>query len=237
MKSHGSLEATLWLEVIFELKKAHHKNIYIKFMKPLKQSFFMKNTAQVAEELLGSYLVRKTKKDVLVGRIVETEAYLGLNDPCCHSFSGSCVGRAKTMYLSGGHSYVYFIYGMYYCFNVVTGSEKEPEAVLIRALEPVEGFSEMKKNRIRNNMLKMISVTGLCSGPGKLCQALDITKSLNAKNLSQKGAIYIASGERFRQIEVDRRIGLPPHEDAAYWPLRFYIKNNPFVSVQASANA
>lgn len=160
----------------------------------------------------------------MVGSIVETEAYLGLKDPCCHSFNGSYTDRTKTMYLPGGHSYVYFTYGMYYCFNVVTGGEKEPEAVLIRALEPVEGLSEMKKNRKREKR------EDLCSGPGKLCQAFQITKSLNGTNLTQEGEIYITKGLRLKEVEMDSRIGLPLHEDSAYWFLRFYVKNNPFVS-------
>ncbi len=195
-------------------------------MKSLQQSFFMKETTQVAEKLLGCYLVRKINGQKLIGRIVETEAYLGFKDPCCHSFNGSYTDRTKTMYFSGGHSYIYFTYGMYYCFNVVTGSEKKPEAVLIRALEPLTGLKEMKENRKRE------ALTDLCSGPGKLCQAFDITKLLNGKNLSQEGKIYISGGEKIQEVEVDSRVGLPLHEDSAYWFLRFYQKNSPFVSLK-----
>ena len=194
-------------------------------MQALPQNFFIKDTTQVAEELLGSYLVRNINGRKLLGRIVETEAYLGLNDPCCHSFRGIHTERTQTMYFSGGYSYVYFTYGMHYCFNVVTGSEKEPEAVLIRAVQPIEGLSEMKKNRNKEKW------TELCSGPGKLCQAFHITKSLNGKNLSREGEIYIAKGEKIKEVEIDSRVGLPLHEDSAYWFLRFYAKNNPFVSV------
>ena len=175
---------------------------------------------------MGCYLVKKIKGVTLVGRIVETEAYLGFQDPCCHSFNGSYTDRTKTMYLSGGHSYVYFTYGMYYCFNVVTRSKKEPEAVLIRAVEPVKGLSEMRKNRQREKL------EDLCSGPGKLCQAFNITKSLNGKNLTQEKEIYIAKGLKLKEVETDSRIGLPLHEDSAYWFLRFYVKNNPFVSLK-----
>ena len=201
---------------------------YISFMQVFKPRFFMKETSKIAEELLGSYVVRKLGKKRLVGKIVETEAYLGLSDSCCHSFKGTYTPRTKTMYLKGGHSYVYFTYGMHHCFNVVTRGEKEPEAVLIRALEPIEGLDIMKKNR---NKEKRID---LCSGPGKLCQAFDITRSFNAKDLSQKGEIYLAKGKREREIEVDSRVGLPLHEDSAYCLLRFYVKNNPFVSVKKS---
>ena len=194
-------------------------------MQALQQNFFTKDTVQVAEELLGSYLVRNINGRKLIGRIVETEAYLGLNDPCCHSFKGVYTERTQTMYLSGGHSYIYFTYGMHYCFNVVTKSEKEPEAVLIRAIQPLEGLAEMKKNRNKEKLLE------LCSGPGKLCQAFHITKTLNAKNLSREGEIYIAKGEKIEKVETDRRVGLPLHEDSAYWFLRFYAKNNSFVSI------
>ena len=212
----------------------------------------MMDTISVAEKLLGHYLVRHLGSSTLVGRIVETEAYLGLKDPCCHSFQGVRTDRTEAMYLLGGHSYVYFIYGMYYCFNVVTQSEKEPEAVLIRALEPLKGISKMKENR------KKEKLTDLCSGPGKLCQAFKINKALNAYPLTQfseflqgstdfnyelknqshsedMGEIYIAWGKNIVKdsIEVDQRVGLPFYEDSAYWPLRFYLKDSPFVSVKA----
>ena len=192
----------------------------------LQRPFFMQDSAQIAEQLLGCYLIREIRNKSLVGRIVETEAYLGLNDPCCHSFGGLYTERTKTMYLTGGYSYVYFTYGMYHCFNVVTGSEKEPEAVLIRAIEPIKGISEMRKNRKKEKQVD------LCSGPGKLCQALHINRELNGKNLTQKGDIYISQGEAINNVEADSRVGLPLHEDSAYWFLRFYAKNNPYVSVK-----
>ena len=197
-------------------------------MKPLKQNFYTQDTIRVAEKLLGCYLIRKINTHTLIGRIVETEAYLGFKDSSCHSCNGLITERTKAMYLKGGHSYIYFTYGMYYCFNVVTKTEKEPEAVLIRALEPITGLKEMKKNR------KKEKLTELCSGPGKLCQAFHITKSLNAKNLTQNKKIYISKGENIQEMEVDTRIGLSPHKDSAYWLLRFYIKNSPFVSIKKS---
>ena len=186
----------------------------------------MQDSVQVAEQLLGCYLLRQIKGKKLAGRIIETEAYLGLQDPCCHSFGGLYTERTKTMYLRGGYSYVYFTYGMYHCFNVVTRSEKEPEAVLIRAVEPLQEIEEMKKNRKKEKILE------LCSGPGKLCQALKINRELNGKNLTQKGEIYICRGEAIADIETDSRVGLPLHEDSSYWFLRFYAKNSPYVSVK-----
>ena len=201
-------------------------------MQPLSQSFFQKDTCRLAERLLGCYVVRKRGALPLIGRIVETEAYLGLKDPSCHSFHGKKTERVKTMYLPAGCSYIYLIYGVHHCFNVVSGSEKEPEAVLIRALEPIQGILEMKKRR------KGASLTALCQGPGKLCQALHITKAWNGKKLFQSpGAalnpdFYLSKGDRLRNIETGPRIGLSMHADSAYWPLRFFLKENPFVSGQ-----
>ena len=194
-------------------------------MNILSQDFFMQDTVKVSQQLLGCYLVRQLKSQKLVGRIVETEAYLGLKDPCCHSYKGLYTERTRTMYLKGGYSYVYFTYGMYHCFNIVTRSEQEPEAVLIRALEPIQGIEAMKKNRSKKKELD------LCSGPGKLCQAFQIDRSLNGRNLTQKGEIYISRGSAIKDIETDSRVGLPLHEDSAYWFLRFYAKNNPHVSI------
>ena len=195
-------------------------------MKILKPHFFKKDTALVAEKLLGCCLVRQIGAKKLIGRIVETEAYLGLKDPSCHSFGARLSKRTKVMYLRGGFSCVYFTYGMHYCLNVVTGKTTEPEAVLIRALEPVEGIFEMRENRKREN------IQDLCSGPGRLCQAFAITKDLNANDLTQEGDIFITRGRSMGGIELDSRVGLPLYKDSAYWFLRFYIKNNPHVSVK-----
>ena len=195
-------------------------------MAVLTRKFFMQDTVKTAEQLLGCYLVRRVKGKSLVGRIVETEAYLGLQDPCCHSFRSLYTERTKIMYLKGGCSYIYFTYGMHYCFNIVTGGETKPEAVLIRALEPVRGIEEIKKNRKKENKLD------LCSGPGKLCQAFQIDSRLNGKKLTQKGEIYIQTGSAVQDVETDSRVGLPLHEDSSYWFLRFYEKNNPYVSIK-----
>ena len=199
----------------------------IKKLQTFKPAFFKTDTCKIAEQLLGAYLVRQLKGKTLIGRIVETEAYLGLKDPSCHSFSGLKTNRTKTLYLSGGHSYIYFTYGMYYCFNVVTRSRQYPEAVLIRALEPLYGLEEMRKNRKKT---KELCSEHLCSGPGKLCQALLINKDLNEINLTQKGDLFLAKGQPFKQVESDARVGLPWHKESSYWLLRFYAKDNPYVS-------
>ncbi len=197
-------------------------------MDRLKRSFFEQNTVKAAVDLLGCFLVRQTKKgNFLKGRIVETEAYLGLKDDCCHSFSGRKTDRTKVMYMSGGYAYVYFTYGMHYCFNVVTAGSEEPEAVLIRALEPIEGISTMKKNRFQKD------IKNLTNGPAKLCQAFGIDRKLNGADLKGDD-LYITRGRKIliENIAVSERIGLSPMLSSCYWPLRFYIKDNPFVSVK-----
>ena len=191
----------------------------------LPQSFYKLGTEKVAKELLGKKLVRVYKGKRISGIITETEAYLGLIDKGCHSYGGKMTERLKTMYLDGGYSYVYFIYGMYFCFNVVTRSPAHPEAVLIRALEPLEGVDLMKSFRKQDN------IKNLTTGPGKLCQALNITKDQNALPLTE-GQIFIEDHKKMKpsQIIARPRIGIDYAEEAKDWPLRFYIKDSQFIS-------
>ena len=195
-------------------------------MESLNRSFFLKETSSVAEKLLGCFLVRQIGRQKLIGRIVETEAYLGLKDPSCHSYKNRYTKRTQTFYLEGGWSYVYLTYGMHHCFNVITGEKSVPEAVLIRALEPICGINEMQDLRSKKKLEE------LCSGPGKLCQALSIKKELNARDLTKKGSLFIAKGKSLQNVELDARVGLPWYKDSAYWFLRFYVKDNPYVSVR-----
>ena len=197
-------------------------------MSKLKKQFFKQETTKVAVDLLGCTLVRVTDKEVVLrGRIVETEAYLGLQDNCCHSFGGRRTERTKIMYCSGGYTYIYFTYGMHHCFNIVTSVAERPEAVLIRALEPMQGVSEMQKNRSQQD------IKNLTNGPGKLCQAFDICKKLSGKSLEGDN-LYVERGKKIprEKIKISERIGLSPVQSACYWPLRFYIADNPFVSVK-----
>ena len=192
-------------------------------MKKLNQNFFRQETTKVAVELLGKVLVRRLRGNFLKGVIIETEAYLGLEDPCCHSFNGRFTDRTKVMYRTGGCAYVYFTYGMHYCFNIVTAQKGQPEAVLIRAVKPIEGISIMKQNRkFLNSNLELKDLT---NGPAKLCQAFKIDKTLNGENLSGD-CIYIENRKSIPQdqVVVSERIGLPVSEPASYWPLRFCIK-------------
>lgn len=190
-------------------------------MEKLPLAFYQRDTTQVAKELLGCYLVHNSPEGVTAGRIVETEAYLGQTDPACHSYGGM-TDRCKTMFGPAGRVYVYLIYGIHYCFNITTDRPDLAAAVLIRALEPVEGIKLMQKRRGREK------VTELCSGPGKLAQAMGFTREHDGASLFD-GVIEVYGGGLRPEEEMvaTTRIGI---SKAADWPLRFYLKNNPYVS-------
>lgn len=145
--------------------------------------------------------------------------------PHRHSFGGRMTERLKPMYLDGGHSYVYFIYGMYFCFNVVTRTSKHPEAVLIRALEPLENIELMKSFRGKDGLKQ------LTTSPGKLAQALNITKDLNGLSLTDN-QIFIEDHSKITlsKIVMKPRIGIDYAGEAKDWPLRYYIKDSQFIS-------
>lgn len=192
-----------------------HKN-----MMRLPRSFFQRNTLSVARELLGKILIRRLGKNILSGLIVETEAYLSKNDPASHSYRGK-TQRNASMFEKGGIAYVYFTYGNHYCFNVVTGRENHGSAVLVRAVEPLEGIEIMFENRNTEN------IYNLTNGPGKLTQAFRIDKKLNGADLAN-GVLSIASAvSRKFKIVRSKRIGITQNADKLY---RFYIEGNPFVS-------
>ena len=181
----------------------------------LGKRFFNKPTVDLARALLGKYLVFGSLK----GMIVETEAYLYRNDPGCHASIGK-TARNAPMFSAAGHIYIYFIYGMYNCFNIVSGKEGEGEAVLIRALEPVEGIPLMQKRR------KTKKIENLCNGPGKLTQAFGITVKHNNLSLFN-GLIQIHNSKLKPEIVTSARIGLTAGNELK---LRFYIKGSKFVS-------
>ena len=135
--------------------------------------------AEIARELIGCTLVSISGEGTLAGRIVEAEAYLGKADSAAHAFRGRVDGRTEVLYRQGGYAYVFLIYGMYSCFNVSTGPEGVPECVLIRALEPLEGIELMRSRRGREKL------TDLCSGPGKLCQAMGISREQYGSDLTR----------------------------------------------------
>lgn len=194
-------------------------------MKKLAKSFFARPTLAVARDLLGKYLVVKRGNAVVSGKIVETEAYIGEDDLACHASKGR-TPRTETLYRGAGTIYVYLIYGMYHCLNIVTEGKDFPSAVLIRAAEPAEGIALMEKRR------KTKRCTALASGPGKLCQAFGIMKAMNGKTVSD-GALWIEDrGESVPDGSIARapRVGVDYAGVCADYPWRLYIKGNEYVS-------
>ena len=194
-------------------------------MARLDHSFFERDTQQVARDLLGRRLVRVAKGQRLTGLIVEVEAYIGEDDLACHASRGR-TNRTQVMYGPAGRSYVYFIYGMYHCLNVVTEREGFPAAVLIRALAPEEGTKVMRLNR------RGQPDRNLTNGPGKLCQALGIDRALNDVDLATHEALFLEEGTPapHRQIAASPRIGLNVAGWAADVHWRYYVASNPHVS-------
>ncbi|WP_374076313.1 DNA-3-methyladenine glycosylase [Bdellovibrio bacteriovorus] len=188
----------------------------------LPQDFYFEDTTSVAKSLLGKVLHIKSDKKEHKARIVEVEAYLGVEDPACHTFGDRRTQRTKSMYLDGGHSYVYLIYGMYHCLNFVTRTTEHPEAVLIRAVQPFDADHNPKKKDLKTN------------GPGKLCKHYGITKDHDGLKLWKKNSEIFVSDDDFKvsskQIVACPRIGVDYAGEAAKWPLRFYLKDNLFIS-------
>ncbi len=195
--------------------------------KKLTSKFYNRNTEQLAKDLLGKILVRSFSEKLLAGRIIETEAYLSKIDEASHSFSGKS-NRNKVMFNSSGFLYVYQIYGVHFCCNVVTGDEDEGSAILIRAIEPVENIETMGLNRFGNVPITHRNLMNLTNGPAKLCQALSIDLSDNGVNLLGN-KIYILNFPNISKNNIVQttRIGITKSKEL---PLRFYIKDNPFVS-------
>lgn len=188
----------------------------------LRPSFYERETELVARDMLGTVLECHTPDGLASGIIVETEAYLGEHDLACHAAAGR-TARTEVLYGPPGTSYVYFIYGMYWCFNAVTRAEGSPSAALVRAVEPLDGISLMHKRRPR-----IKSDVDLTNGPGKLCTALGISGSMSGKSL-QRNPIVIREGEAVpdEMVRITPRIGITRSAD---WPLRWTVKGNRFVS-------
>ncbi len=195
----------------------------------LTRSFYRRDAVTVARELLGQLLVRVNGKQRVSGLIVETEAYLGIPDKAAHTCNGRRTARNESMWRDGGHTYVYFTYGMHHCVNVVAGIEDEPVAVLLRALEPVDGMRAMYHRRPAAKC-----DADLCSGPAKLAKALQIDRQLDRIDLVKSKALFI---ERIRtaplqsqQIATGPRIGITYAAEWTHKPLRFWIKDSTYIS-------
>lgn len=188
------------------------------------REFYLKSGLEVARDLIGKKLVHNSAEGLTSGIIVETEAYMGAIDAAAHSYKG-LTERTKIQFGVGGYAYVYLIYGMYTCMNVVANVENIPECVLIRALQPVEGIELMKIRRKKNNL------RDLCSGPGKLTQAMSITKNHYGIDLCGE-EIFIEEVENFTpNITATKRINIDYAGDAANYLWRFILTDNKFISV------
>jgi DNA-3-methyladenine glycosylase len=191
-----------------------------------REFFTRKNTLRIARDLLGKLLVVPTSDGSRVsGMIIETEAYLGIDDKAAHSYGARRTARNEITYAEGGHVYVFFVYGMYYQLNLVTGLVDHPHVVLIRGLEPVEGIETMRERRGK------MKDTNLTSGPGKLCIAMDIDRRLNGEDLSGD-TIWVEEYRNFKKPEIalGPRVGIDYAEEFIDMPWRFWVKGNAYVS-------
>jgi DNA-3-methyladenine glycosylase len=193
----------------------------------LPREFYTRpDVLEVARDLLGKKLVVPNRnRQRVAGIIVETEAYRGPEDRASHAYGGRRTNRTETMYAIGGTAYVYFVYGMYNQFNVVTNVENTPHAVLVRALEPVEGLDIIKRRRAGRSEYEWTS------GPGRLCIALGIDRKLDKADLVGD-RVWLEAGVSISPREIARgpRIGIDYAESWVKKPWRFWIKDNPFVS-------
>lgn len=194
-------------------------------MKPgriVPASFYARDTELVARDMLGMLLQCTTAEGTASGIVVETEAYVGEHDAACHAAAG-LTARTAPLYERAGIAYVYFIYGMYWCFNAVTRARGSPSAVLVRAVEPVDGLSLMRRRRLRARRDR-----DLTNGPGKLCLALGIGGSMNRQSL-QRGSIVVRDYASYPEsaVSITPRIGI---RHAADWPLRWIVSGNEYVS-------
>lgn len=203
-------------------------------MKKLDRNFYNRDSIIVAKELLGKALVHEIGGQRISAKIVEAEAYMGLEDKAAHSYGGKRTPRVEVMYGKPGFAYVFMIYGLHCCFNIVTCEEGTPQAVLIRAAEPLEGIEWMAQRRFGRSyqQLTRSQRRGLTNGPGKLCNALSIDRGLNGMDLCDT-QLYIEEGTiENLSIVTTKRVGIDYAEEAKDYPWRFYIKNNEYVSVK-----
>jgi len=188
------------------------------------KNFFLHDAIYVAKKILGDYIIVRKKSSLLIAKIVETESYLGIKDDASHSFCAKITPRNKVLFEEGGIVYVYLIYGLCWCFNIVVSGKGDPQAVFIRAVEPVSGVDIMMRNR-KTKDLRMLT-----KGPCRFTRAFGIDKRFLGKSLLSDD-IYILRNysEKFK-IQAAKRIGVDYANHSKNLLLRFYIKGNPFVS-------
>lgn len=199
----------------------------------LEKSFYTQGALDLGKKLLGKILVRVVDGKVLKAKIVETESYIGEIDKASHAYNGRRTERTEPLFREGGIVYVYFIYGLYHCFNVISGLEDKGEGVLIRAVEPLNEFDYISQKRFKMNYEELTESKKktLTNGPSKLCIAYSIDKNDNYKKLYEKGDFYIEDSKECNfEIVETTRIGIDYAEEAVDFPWRFYIKGNKFIS-------
>ncbi len=200
--------------------------------KRLPPEFYLQDTVQVAQQLIGKLLCRRVNGQLLSALICETEAYTGFSDKACHSYRGSSP-RTRVMFEPGGRAYVYLIYGMYSCLNLTTREEGIPEAVLIRAACPVEGIETMMQLRQRKKPIKNLREHNLLSGPGRLCDGLGITREDNGVLLTSE-ELFLCEGVAVptEQIAATPRINIDYAQEAKDFLYRFVDTKSPCLSVR-----
>ncbi len=215
----------------------------------LTRDFYSRSPLKVARDLLGKYLVHNYREGRItrlatsldarrakrVGKIVETEAYLGNDDPACHTYKGRITERNKMLFAEPGHAYIYTIYGMYYCFNIVAHEKGKSGGVFIRAVEPIEGKEIILKRQIKNKIeiekTRNPQMINLTNGPGKLCIAFGIDKNLNGADLCGN-KLFVTNRKNIPDSQIARtaRINIDYAGKAKYLPYRFIIKGSAFLS-------
>ncbi len=192
----------------------------------LSRDFYQRSAVEVAKDLLGCSLVHESEEGITKGRIVEVEAYMGNQDPAAHSYNNRSA-RTEIQYGEGGFAYIYLIYGMYYCMNIVTNSIDQPEVVLLRALEPLEGIELMKLRR------KTDKIRNLCSGPGKLCIAMGVNKTHYGMDLCGE-QLYLETPDQKDKLETEasKRINIDYAGEAKDYLWRYTIKDSKYLSVK-----
>ena len=194
-------------------------------MSILSCAFYLGDTVQTAQRLLGNYVVRMLDGRALVARITETEAYVGRMDKACHAYGYKRTPRTETLFARPGTAYIYLIYGMYHCLNFVTEPEGEPSAVLIRGAVPVQNGDIIAKNRFGCKMAELTSYQkkNFLNGPGKLCRGLGLTRTENGLDLTRReSGLYVCPGPPPGEILVGKRIGIDYAQEAADFPWRFW---------------
>lgn len=193
----------------------------------LKREFYTRNLLSVSKDLLGKVIVFNSGNKVMSGKIVEVEAYHGDYDQASHAFNGK-TKRNEVMFEEGGHLYVYFTYGAHFCANVVVGKKGKGIAILIRAVEPIDGIDMMIKNRFEQKIISSTQMFNLTNGPGKFCKAFGINKKQNGIDLTGD-KIYILDQPKLQRnkIVTSKRIGITRSVDLEW---RFFIKDNLYVS-------